>query len=89
MEKIEYSGMEIITLYLRKLEQLNPDERRTIIKAIELINLIKRLSGCDKPVEDIPKMSTNVPEKCTPKEEQKEDLKEFMTQEIKRQLEVL
>ena len=38
MEKIEYSGMEIITLYLRKLEQLNPDERRVILKAIELIN---------------------------------------------------
>jgi hypothetical protein len=38
MEKIEYSGITIIKLYLQKLELLNDRERATLIGAIELIN---------------------------------------------------
>ena len=38
MEKLEYDGINIVFLYLNKLESLTDRERRVLIDAIELIN---------------------------------------------------
>ena len=38
MEKIEYSALSIVQLYLEKLEQLTLDERKVLIRSIDLIN---------------------------------------------------
>ena len=38
MDKIEYSGLKIVGLYLEKLELLNEQERAVITKTIDLLN---------------------------------------------------
>jgi len=38
MEKLEYNGIEIVRLYLEKLELLTEEERRILIKTIDLLN---------------------------------------------------
>lgn len=38
MEKLEFVGMEIVRLYLVKLEELNEEERRVLIKTIDILN---------------------------------------------------
>ncbi len=38
MEKLEMKGMRIVELYLEKLEKLNDDERRVLIRTIDLLN---------------------------------------------------
>jgi len=38
MEKINYDAIEIVKMYLLKLEDMNEEERRVLIKSIDLIN---------------------------------------------------
>lgn len=38
MKELEYKNIEIVRLFLEKVEKLNERERATLIKTIELLN---------------------------------------------------
>lgn len=38
MKEIEYKGLDIVKLFLEKLEKLNDKERAVIIRTIEMLN---------------------------------------------------
>lgn len=38
MEELEIKNIDIVRMYLQKLEQFNDEERRVLIKTIDLIN---------------------------------------------------